>query len=312
MPKDPKPDSNEVFIRVKAAAINPVDYKMPAMMVGPVVGFDVAGVVEKAGDESSFKVGDEVFGGASGSVAEFTTSKSSKLAKKPANVSFAQAAALPVAYLTALQGVRDYGKIVENKNNKKILILGASGGCGLACTQLAKKAFNTTEVVGVCSDKNVDTVKQNGADRVINYKTEKIEEVFGTLPDAEKFDIVFDAVTNSGAGEDYKASALKCLRKEKVASNKNSIPGQYVAINGAGGMWLRLFSGFGQKKNEHLFMTSTKSADLEELGKYCVEGTVHPVFATAEPFQFGEEGCAKAYELLKSRRAVGKVVISME
>ena len=123
--KVPTCGRGEVLIRVKAAAINPVDYKL-GRMLGSVVGLDVAGVVESVGSNvTSLKVGDEVFGGVSGSLAEFAVGKPESLGKKAKCLSFVEAAAMPIAYMTSLQSLRDAGNL---KPGSQVLIIGASGG----------------------------------------------------------------------------------------------------------------------------------------------------------------------------------------
>ena len=133
--KTPSCGHSEVLLKVKAGAINPVDYKA-GRFLGPVVGLDVAGVVEKVGDKvTQLKVGDEVFGSCAGSLADYAVTKPESLGLKPAALSFAEAAAMPCAYLTSLQSIRDAGGL---KEGGRVLVLGASGGCGVAAVQIAK------------------------------------------------------------------------------------------------------------------------------------------------------------------------------
>ena len=133
--KTPSCGRSEVLLKVKAGAINPVDYKM-GRLLGSVAGLDVAGVVEKVGDKvTQLKVGDEVFGIVAGSLADYTVAKPETLSLKPAALSFAEAAAMPTTYLTSLQSIRDAGGL---KEGGRVLVLGASGGCGVAAVQIAK------------------------------------------------------------------------------------------------------------------------------------------------------------------------------
>merc|ERR1712166_1126546 len=125
-------------------------------------------------------------------------------------LSFTQAAAMPTAYLTALQGLRDHGKLLEGG---KVLVIGASGGTGLPALELAK-AMGASEIVGVCSGRNRELVMEHGATRVIDYNTDKLN--------GGPFDVIYDAATASGAGEDYKASS-KALLVPKT--------GTYVPLN---------------------------------------------------------------------------------
>merc|ERR1719348_2235898 len=163
------PGSGELLIKIKAAAINPVDYKVPKMMLGPIMGLDFAGVVEAVPDtEISFKIGDEVFGTTKGSMTEYALCKAATTALKPSEFSCEEAAALPTAYITALQGLRDKGSI---KEGDRVLVIGASGGCGLAGVHLAK-ALGAEEVVGVCSGRNKELVLGQGATKVVDYTNE--------------------------------------------------------------------------------------------------------------------------------------------
>jgi NADPH:quinone reductase-like Zn-dependent oxidoreductase len=179
----PKPEiaEDEILVRVKAAAVNPFDWHLmrgdPAfarLMVGllrpkvPIRGVDVAGVVEAVGSGvTEFQPGDEVFGHRPRAFAEYVSGKEEKFAKKPASLSFEEAAGIPVAGMTALQAVRDKGNV---QPGQKVLITGASGGVGSFAVQIAK-SFGA-EVTGVCSTPNVELVRSLGADHVIDYTQE--------------------------------------------------------------------------------------------------------------------------------------------
>jgi len=201
------------------------------------------GVVESVGSNvTSLKVGDEVFGGSSGSLAEFAVSKPESLGKKAKSLSFVEAAAMPIAYMTSFQSLRDAGKL---KPGSRVLIIGASGGCGIAAVQLAK-AMGAGHIAGVCSGKNEAIVRENGATEVVDYtKVDVVDHYSGQEDDLQKFDIVYDSATKSGGGEDYREKSLSLLKRDETNH------GQYVAINGAASMWARNFT-IGQKKNEHL------------------------------------------------------------
>ena len=308
--------AGNVLLRVKSAAINPVDYKAPRLVLGPVVGLDVAGVVESVGSNiTKFAVGDEVYGKVSGSLAEFAVANPEEIALKPNNLSFSEAAAMPLTYLTSFQAYRDYGSL---KKGGRVLVIGASGGIGLSALQLAK-AMGDGKVVAVCSGKNADLVKSHGADEVIDYTQHNVVNYFrsgetsGDINESLKFDVIYDAASGSGAGEDYKPCSSQLLCKE--GENKNH--GQYVAINGGPGMWLRKFT-IGQKKNQHLFLTNFNTADLDCLSKLVEDGwtdengeqkRLAPVVAKLLPFNL--ENVDTGFELLKSRRVVGKIVFDM-
>ena len=312
----PSCGSKEVLVRVKSAAINPVDYKAPKLILGPVVGLDFAGVIESVGSNvNKFVVGDEVYGKAKGSLADFTIANSEEIALKPKNLSFSQSAAMALTYLTSLQALRDYGGL---KKDGRVLIIGASGGCGIAALQLAK-SMGAGKIVAVCSGKNTELVKSHGADEVIDYTQHNVVNYFrsnspnGEIDDSQKFDVIYDAASNSGAGEDYKPCAAHLLCKETPSKGH----GQYVAINGGIEMWLRLFT-IGQKKNQHLFLTNFNTADLEHLSKLSEDGwtdangeqkRITP--SVANLFTFSSENVEKGFDLLKSRRAAGKIVFDM-
>src|SRR5271163_3921460 len=195
----PVPKDNEVLIKVRAASLNPLDWHFMRgtpyavrIIAGlrkpkfPGLGVDVAGQVEALGAKvSQFKLGDEVFGSCKGAFAEYVCASESVLVTKPANMTFEQAASVPVAAYAALQGLRDKGRI---QAGLKVLINGAAGGVGTFAVQIAK-SFGT-DVTGVCSTRNVDVVRGIGADRVIDYT----QEDFTTS--GQRYDLLFDAIGN--------------------------------------------------------------------------------------------------------------------
>jgi NADPH:quinone reductase-like Zn-dependent oxidoreductase len=173
-------EDDQVLVRVRAASVNPVEWygvtgpvfaRMGSGMRKPKdtsVGGDVAGLVEAVGsDVKDFQPGEEVFGVAVGAWAEYASARADRLAPKPANLSFEEAAAVPVAAITALQALRDKGEV---QPGQKVLINGASGGVGTFAVQLAK-SFGA-DVTAVCSTRNVDLVRSLGADRVVDYTQE--------------------------------------------------------------------------------------------------------------------------------------------
>ena len=194
----PIPNDNQALVKVHAVAVNPLDLTITGPVVlRPVtglrkpkdtrVGVDYSGIVEAVGKNvTNLKAGDEVFGGKNGSFAEYICVLADRaVAPKPSNVTFEQAASVPVAAITALQGLRDKGHI---QAGQKVLVNGASGGVGTFAVQIAK-AFGA-EVTGVCSTRNVDLVKSIGADHVIDYTKEDFTN--GT----ERYDLIFDLVCN--------------------------------------------------------------------------------------------------------------------
>ncbi len=178
----PVPNDNEVLLRVHAASVNPLDWRMKSARPG----VDVAGQVVAVGQAGTqFKLGDAVFGAGRGTFAEYACAAETRLALKPESMTFEQAAAIPIAGLTALQGLRDNGGL---QPGQKVLINGAAGGVGTFAVQIAK-SFGA-EVTGVCSAKNVELVRSLGADRVVDYTREDFTE------DSQRYDLLLDNVGN--------------------------------------------------------------------------------------------------------------------
>lgn len=199
----PVPNDNQLLVRVRAASVNPLDLTIRGpWLIRPILGMrkpkdtrlgvDYAGTVEAVGKNvTNFKPGDEVFGGKNGAIAEYVCVLSDRaVALKPTNMTFEQAASVPVAAITALQGLRDKGKI---QFGQKVLVNGASGGVGTFAVQIAK-SFGT-EVTGVCSTRNVDLVRSIGADHVIDYTKEDFTKT------DQRYDLIFDLVGNHSFSE---------------------------------------------------------------------------------------------------------------
>lgn len=203
----PVAGDNEVLLKVSAASVNPYDWhfmrgtpRFIRMMTGlrkpkeNRLGVDVSGQVEAVGRNiTQFKPGDEVFGACLGAFAEYACVPESSLVIKPDNVNFAQAASVPIAAITALQGLRDKGQI---QPGQMVLINGAAGGVGTFAVQIAK-SFGA-HVTGVCSSRNVDMIRRMGADRVIDYTQEDFAKAGPT------YDLLFDCIGNH--------SLLACTR----------------------------------------------------------------------------------------------------
>ncbi len=205
----PVPGDDQVLVKVQAASVNPVDWHFMEGVPYVVrvfaglrqpndirMGVDYAGTVEAVGKNvRHFKPGDEVFGGRDGALAEYITVLENRgIVLKPASLTFEQAASVPVAAITALQGLRDQGKIHSGQN---VLINGASGGVGTFAVQIAK-TFNAN-VTGVTSTRNVDLVRSLGADRVIDY----LQEDYTKGP--QRYDLIFDCVGNRMLSENRRA-----------------------------------------------------------------------------------------------------------
>jgi len=229
----PAPKDDEVLVSVRAASVNPYDWHsmrgMPyplRMQAGlgkpndPRLGVDLAGEVESVGRKvTQFRAGDDVFGCGRGAFAEYACASESKLARKPGNVTFEQAASVPIAGLTAWQGLRhgavnDKGHIPQGK---KVLINGAAGGVGTFAVEIAK-SFGA-EVTGVCSTRNVDLVRSLGAVRVVDYTKEDFTE------SGQRYDLIFDCVAN------HSLSAFRRVLHPK---------GSYIMVGAAdgGGRWM--------------------------------------------------------------------------
>lgn len=195
----PTPAEGQVLIRVHAASVNPYDWHFlrgsPSfirLFIGmrrpkfPRLGTDVAGIVEAVGSKvTPFKPGDAVFGTAKGSFAEYACATASQLAVKPQEISFEQAACLPIAGITALQGLRDKGKA---QTGQTVLVNGAAGGVGTFAVQIAKSLG--TRVTGVCSTRNVEMLRSIGTDEVIDYTREDFAR------STHRYDLLFDLVGN--------------------------------------------------------------------------------------------------------------------
>ena len=302
----PVPADNEVLIRVRAASLNPVDGHL---MRGPLplrlmtglgkprsgrLGVDVSGQVEAVGrNVTQFKSGNEVFGACRAALAEFACAPASRLAMKPNKVTFEQAASVPVAGLTALQGLRDKGKI---QAGRKVLINGASGGVGTFAVQIAK-SFGA-DVTGVCSTPNVAMVRSIGADRVIDYTKEDFTQ------SAQRYDLIFDNVSNHSFSE----------RRRILTSNGICV---LAGIGGAGsheGQWARLggslkalvASWFISQKFVTFIARITRE-DLTILSDLVESGKVTPVID--KRYRLNE--VAQALRYLEEGHAHGKVVITV-
>ena len=257
----------------------------------PVPGREVAGRVDAIGaDVTTLAVGDEVFGIAEGSFAEYARARTDKLAPKPSNLTFAQAAAVPVSGLTALQAVRDRGHV---QAGQQVLVIGASGGVGTFAVQIAK-AYGA-DVTGVCSTAKADVVKSIGADRVIDYTREDIAD------GGRRYDVILDTGGNR---------PLRQLRRDLAPR------GTLVIIGGeTDGRWLGgsdrqlravMLSPF---TSQHLstLLCSENKADLIALTEMIESGQVTPVIDKVYPLS---ETIA-AIRYMRDGHARGKVVIDL-
>jgi NADPH:quinone reductase-like Zn-dependent oxidoreductase len=306
----PTPEDDQLLVKVRAASVNPLDwhfvegtpYFMRLIGVGlrkpkdTRLGVDFAGTVEAVGKNvTKFRPGDEVFGGRTGAFAEYVCVREPRaVALKPANITFEQAASVPIAAITALQGVRDKGKV---QPGQKVLINGASGGVGTFAVQIAKSLG--ADVTGVCSTRNLDMVRSLGADHVIDYTKEDF-----TKGD-QRYDVILDNVANRSLSE--------CRR----VLNPD---GRYVLIGGGGaneGRWLgpgltqafkaMVLSKFVSQKMG-MMLGELNQKDLTALADLMQSGKVTPVIDRT--YKLSE--LPQAIQYLEQGHARGKVVINVD
>jgi NADPH:quinone reductase-like Zn-dependent oxidoreductase len=301
----PVPKDNQVLIRVHAASLNPLDWHFMRgtpyavrIIAGlrkpkvPGLGVDVAGQVEAVGRKvSQFKLGDDVFGSCKGAFAEYVCASESELVMKPANVTFEQAASVPVAGYTALQGLRDKGHI---QAGQKVLVNGAAGGVGTFAVQIAKSF--SADVTGVCSTRNLDMVRSIGADRVIDYTQEDFTK------NAQRYDLFFDGVGNHSLSD-----------SRRVLNPK----GIYVGAGGTTDNWTirplvrvitsLVLSLFG---NQKLLMVLAKpnKQDLTWMREHMESGEITPVIDR----RYNLDEVPDAIRYLEIGHARGKVIITLE
>ncbi|HEV2397524.1 MAG TPA: NAD(P)-dependent alcohol dehydrogenase [Candidatus Sulfotelmatobacter sp.] len=298
----PTPAIDDVLIKVAAASVNPYDWHfmrgepyLLRLMAGlqapknPRLGADVAGTVASVGDHvKQLKPGDSVFGTAKGAFAEYVCARESRLVLKPESVTFEQAASVPIAAITALQALRDKGRI---QAGDKVLINGAAGGVGTFAVQIAK--YFGAEVTAVCSGGKLEMVRGIGADHAIDYRRENF------TTGEKRYDIILDCVGNH---------LLTACRR--VLSPQ----GVYVGAGGGTGRWmlgpllqmiaLPLLSWTGSRKFVGILAKMNQS-DLIFLGELVASGKVKPVIDR----QYGLSEIPEAIRYLEEGHARGKVVI---
>jgi NADPH:quinone reductase-like Zn-dependent oxidoreductase len=287
----PKIGANEVLVRVRAAGViaRPVyGVRKPKKAIR---GTDVAGHVEAVGaNVTRFRAGDEVFGWADGSFAEYASVAEGSLAAKPANISFEQAASVPMAALVALQAVRDHGKVVPGR---RVLVNGASGGIGTFAVQIAK-AFGA-DVTAVVSTRNTELMRSIGADHVIDYTKDDFTR------NGQRYDMILDNVSNH---------SLSALRRALAGA------GVLIANGGNfGNRWFasvgRLIRGailfrFGGQKFSN-FLVSMNADDLVVLKEMIEAGDVTPVIDRSYPLAEARQ----AMDHVGAGHSRGKVAITV-
>jgi NADPH:quinone reductase-like Zn-dependent oxidoreductase len=302
----PIPADNRVLVKVQAASVNPLDWHYmqgkpyvmrPGSGIGAPnsihMGADFAGTIESVGkDVKRFKPGDEVFGDRDGAFAEYVSvGENGAIALKPSNMSMEQAAAVPIAGITALQALRDKGKI---QSGQKVLINGASGGVGTFAVQIAKSYG--AEVTGVCSGKNADMVRSIGADHVIDYTKDDFTH------GSERYDLIIDNVGN------HSSSEIRRVLKPN---------GSVVTVGGpSDNAWLGPLTGllsdmivsrFVSQKMIFMLAQANKE-DMDVLRDMMQAGKLTPVIDR----RYKLEQTAEAIGYLEQGHARGKVIITVE
>lgn len=301
----PAPADDEILVKVHAASINPLDWhfmrgtpyfiRLMSGLGAPNytgLGVDFAGTVEAVGSNvKRFKPGDEVFGGADGAFAEYViVAEDGALAMRPANVSFEQAASAPIAGITALQALRDTGKL---KPGQQVLINGASGGVGTFAVQIAKSLGAV--VTGVCSTRNVAMVQSIGADYVFDYTKEDYTE------SGQQYDLIIDMVGN-----------------HSLSANRRALKpgGIFIIVGGGKGDWLGpmmspikalVMSPFVDQEFV-MILAELRQDDLAILGDLMQAGEVTPVIDSR--YQLNEVPAAIQHS--EDGRARGKIIIEMD
>ena len=305
----PVPKDDQVLVKVRAVSVNPYDWHFmegipyiarmlafgPLKPKSPRLGVDFAGTVEAVGKSvTQFKPGDEVFGGKGGAFAEYVVIAEKFLAAKPSNITFEQAGSVQIAALTALQGLRDKGKV---QPGQRVLINGASGGVGTYAVQIGK--YLGVHVTGVCSGRNVDMVRSIGADHVIDYTKEDFTK------SGQPYDVILDNVGNRSLSENRRILTPA---------------GKYVLIGGGGvndnnrwtgpiGLVVKtlLMKRFISQEMK-MMLADVNKEDLTLLADLMQSGKVRPVIDRTYPFSEIRE----AIRYVETGRARGKVIIAVE
>lgn len=299
----PTPAPDQVLVKVKAASINPRDwllmrgiypFKKLAEPFPIVLGSDMAGTIVALGDQvTSYAVGDDVFGmqparDKFGAFAEYVAIKASAVALKPADISHADAAAMPCAGLTSFQTVRDLAKLQPGEH---ILINGASGGVGSYAVQMAKAAG--AHVTAVAGPDNQGLCKQLGADETLDYKQENFEN------HQDRYNVVYDVI-----GRSSPKKCRKCLKKG----------GRYISTIPSPSLFLQAklskFTaalGMNKRQTTDLILVAPKGEDLSEMATMMLDSTLKSLIDSTFPLS----EAPAAFEKSQSWRAKGKIIITM-
>jgi NADPH:quinone reductase-like Zn-dependent oxidoreductase len=318
----PVPSNDQLLIQVKAASINPIDWKLAKGIIpgrntglGPM-GLDVAGIVTAIGptttgdkDPPKFKVGDEIYADAypiHGTFAEYAVVPMTCASRKPSNISMTQAAAIPLVGLTALQCLQWAHNNTHPKNKytlegQKVCIYGGSGGVGSMAVQMAK-AMGATSVYATGST-SVEMIAQLGADKVINYKTENVVETFK----GQEFDLIVDTV----GGYNYWAAGKGGLKKGGAyVTICGDTPSSILSVLG-NTIWRKFLSQIGQGPLYHFLLTDSKAThDLEKITEWIETGQVKPILHETT-YELTTKSVLEMIQLSMSGRAKGKLVLSV-
>ena len=302
----PAPMDNEVLVRIHASSVNPADMicKGGARIVTGLrkpkitrLGTDFAGTVEAVGKNvTTFKPGDEVFGGKTGAFAEYVCVREDRgIALKPANITFEQAGSVGIAGITALQGLRDKGKI---QSGQKVLVNGASGGVGTFAVQIAK-SFGT-EVTGVCSTRNLEMVRSIGADHVLDYTKEDF------IKTDRRYDVLFDNIQNHSFSERRAILNPNGICIMAGVGGSGASGGQIMGVL-AGELNAYFCSRFTNQKFV-AFLAQFSQKDLNVLADLMRAGKVTPVIDRT----YKLSDLPDAFRYLEQGHARGKVVITVD
>jgi NADPH:quinone reductase-like Zn-dependent oxidoreductase len=289
----PQPEEDEVLIKVSAAGVNPIDFKTrngSLKYIAPgklprTPGVEIAGTIEKLGSAvKRFKTGDGIFammGMIGGGYAEYISLKEDLVSKIPSGITLQEAASVPLGSLTALQSLRDYGKLTSGM---KVLINGASGGVGIYGVQIAKALG--AHVTAVCSGRNMEFVKNFGADQIIDYQKNDFTK------SNNKYDLVFDAVATSSPG--------KCKR---IISKG----GSYVSTIPAPGLMLQQATNFLRSRKAFGMLCKSGHKDLDFIASLITEGKIK----TSIEKVFDLKDASDAHFHIETGRTRGKLIIKM-
>ena len=300
-----KPDiqAGEVLVEVKAAGVDrgvwlitaghPYAIRLGLGLRGPhdrVAGMDVAGTVVAVGsDVTGFEIGDDVFGVAKGSFAEYAAAKAKTLAHKPSGLSFEQAAVIAVSGVTALQGLRDAGRV---RSGQHVLVIGASGGVGSYAVQLAK-AFGA-EVTGVCSTAKADFVRKLGADHVIDYQKTDFAD------SGRRYDLILDIGGDSPLSKLRRALATRGT----LVIVGGDATGKFLGLGRQ--LRARLLSPFVRQRLT-MFIAKQRHTDMEKLAEFIEAGRLAPPVGATYPLAEAPE----AVRSLGSGQALGKIAVTV-